>query len=68
MNDDLAVLEKKLEQFLAFCDGLRAENRALRLRIAGLEEERQSLVEKIDTTRDRLESLMERIPSGEQAS
>lgn len=62
MGHDLGVLEKKLEQFLAFCEGLRAENRALRQRVAGLEDERKSLVAKIDTARDRLEALMDRMP------
>lgn len=62
MSGDLALLEKKIEQFLAFCEGLRAENRALRDRVAKLEEERQALLNKIDTARGRLEALMDRMP------
>ena len=62
MGYDLGALEKKLEQFLAFCEGLRAENRALRQRVAGLEDECKSLGAKIDTARDRLEALMDRMP------
>ena len=62
MKGDLTALENKIEQFLAFCQSLRAENQALRSRVAGLEDERQLLVDKIDTARTRLEALMERLP------
>ena len=62
MKGDLTALEQKIEQFLAFCQSLRAENQALRSRVAGLEEERQLLVDKIDTARARLEALMETLP------
>lgn len=63
MKGDLAALEEKIEQFLVFCQSLRAENQALRSRVAGLEDERQSLVHKIDTARARLEALMARLPA-----
>ena len=61
-GDELAALEEKIEQFLGFCHSLRAENKALRNRIAGLEEERELLVQKIDTARARLEVLLEKLP------
>ena len=48
MSDDLALLEKKIDQFLAFCEGLRAENRAMRTRVDKMEEERQVLLAKIE--------------------
>ena len=62
MKGDLTALEQKIEQFLAFCQSLRAENQALRSRVAGLEEERQLLVDRIDSARARLEVLMETLP------
>ena len=62
MKGDLAALEQKVEQFVVFCQALRAENLALRSRVSGLEDERQALVAKIDTTRTRLEALMDRLP------
>ncbi len=62
MKGDLTALEQKIEQFLAFCQSLRAENQALRSRVAGLEDERQLLVDKIDTARARLEALMLTLP------
>ena len=65
MKGDLTALEQKIEQFLAFCQSLRAENQALRSRVAGLEDERQLLSNKIDTTRTRLEALMAKLPEEE---
>ena len=62
MKGDLTALEQKIEQFLVFCQSLRAENLALRSRVSGLEDERQLLVNKIDTARARLEALMVRLP------
>ena len=67
MSDGLALLEKKLEQLLAYCESLRAENRALRSRVAKMEEERQMLTARIETARNRLEGLMGRIPEPTQA-
>lgn len=63
MSSDLAQLEKKIDQFLAFCEGLRAENRALRTRVAKMEEERQVLLAKIESARNRLEALMDKLPA-----
>lgn len=62
MDRDLASLESKLEQFLAHFADLREENRALRERVAGLEGEKVSLTDKIQTARVRLEALMDRLP------
>lgn len=62
MKSDLTGLEQKVEQFLAFCQGLRAENQALRGRVEGLETERLQLVNKIATASTRLEALMDRLP------
>ncbi|MGE5467953.1 MAG: hypothetical protein ACM3Y9_11070 [Ignavibacteria bacterium] len=63
MEADLSTLEQKVDDVVAFCQRLREENLALRSRIAGLENEKRALTEKIDTTLVRLEALMERLPS-----
>ena len=63
MDVDLSSIEQKVEKVVAFCRALRAENQALRSRIAGLESEKQALAAKIDTTVTRLEDLMERLPA-----
>lgn len=62
MDRDLFALEERIEQFIALCQNLRAENQELRTRVAGLEVERNRLNEKIETACSRLESLVERIP------
>ena len=63
MDGELSSFEQKIEKVVALAQTLREENRVLRVRVAGLESEKQALAEKIDTTRQRLESLMERLPS-----
>lgn len=62
MSIFFAPLERKLDQMLAICASLHRENQSLRGRIAGLEAERTALTAKIDATRARLETLMERLP------
>jgi len=62
MDGDLSSVEHKIEQVVAFCHSLREENRKLRERIAGLEVDKQALSAKIDTTCERLEALMSRLP------
>lgn len=63
MDADLSTLEQKVEDVVAFCQRLREENLVLRTRVAGLENEKRALTEKIDTTLVRLEALMDRLPS-----
>jgi len=63
MNANISSLERKVEQVVAFCEQLRAENHALRQRIAGLEQEKESLEARMGTARERLENIMERLPA-----
>jgi cell division protein ZapB len=60
---DISSLEPKVERVVALCEELREQNRALRERIAGLEHEKQALTERMTVARERLESLMERMPA-----
>jgi len=62
MDGDVTALETKLDQFLSHFQQLREENNVLRERVAGLEGEKQSLTEKMQSARIRLEALMERLP------
>ena len=62
MNVSLDSLERKVEQIVAVCASLRGENQALRAHVAGLEAEKAALAKKIDSTRERLEGLMARLP------
>ena len=62
MSISLDHLERKVEQIVAVCASLRNENEALRAHVAGLEIEKSELAKKIDTTRERLEALVTRLP------
>ena len=62
MNDDLGRLENKVEQVVALCDALRAENRRLHDRVAALETHKTSLEERMTVARNRLEGLMDHLP------
>lgn len=62
MNTPLDSLENKIDRMLALCERLRDENRALRTQLSALEGVNQTLTLTIDTSRARLEALMERLP------
>lgn len=62
MNVSLDPLERKVEQIVAVCASLRGENQALRAHVAGLEAEKAALARKVELARERLESLMARLP------
>ncbi len=62
MNVSLDSLERKVDQIVAICASLRGENQALRAHVAGLEAEKAALAQKVDIARERLESLMARLP------
>ncbi|HMU99504.1 MAG TPA: hypothetical protein PKD04_00395 [Rhodocyclaceae bacterium] len=62
MNSELDALEVKVEQILALVHRLRAENEVLRNQLATAETERLSLRQRINTARDRLESLVDKLP------
>jgi len=63
MNDELSALENKVNQVIALCDALRAENHRLRELTGVLENEKADLAERMITARTRLEGLMDRLPS-----
>lgn len=63
MNAPLASLEQKVEQIVALCAALRAENHRLRDRVGTLESEKQMLAERMTTARARLEGLMDKLPA-----
>jgi cell division protein ZapB len=62
MSVSLDHLEHKVDQIVAVCASLRGENQALRAHVAGLEAEKAALTKKIDITRQRLETLVTRLP------
>lgn len=63
MDIDISSLEAKVERVAAFCEELRAENHALRERIAGLEHDKEMLAARMTTARERLETIMDKLPA-----
>ena len=63
MSLSLDALEQRIDELLSVCGSLRADNAALRSRVAALEIEKTALHGKIDSTAARLEALMERLPT-----
>ncbi|MDX9995049.1 MAG: hypothetical protein RBS28_06965 [Rhodocyclaceae bacterium] len=63
MNEDLGTLEGKVEQIVALCDALRAENHRLHDRIGVLVEEKEALAERMTAARTRIEGLMDHLPA-----
>ena len=62
MDAELTALEGKLNQFVEFCQRLRADNQQLRQQLATAVGESKRLEEKISAATDRLEGLLTHIP------
>ena len=62
MEAEFDSLEAKVEQFVALCERLRAENRELRQQLAAAQTDAKRLNEKIDGAKSRLEGLLNRLP------
>jgi uncharacterized protein (TIGR02449 family) len=63
MDSNLSSLEHKIELVAAFCQRLREQNHDLRRRVAELEEENRSLGDRMTEARQRLEAMVERLPT-----
>lgn len=59
---ELENLEQKLNALVALAQRMREENRDLRIHVTRLENENKSLQDKVNTARDKLEGLIERLP------
>jgi cell division protein ZapB len=59
---EFSSLEAKVAQFVALCERLRDENRALKQQLAAAQSDAKRLNEKIDGARSRLEVLINRLP------
>jgi len=65
MDVELKSLEDKINQFLALCKRLRADNHQLRQQLASAQNENKQLSEKIGSAKIRLETLLTHIPEEE---
>ena len=66
MDAEIKSLEDKIAQFIELNHRLRADNLALRQELAQAHGENKRLSEKIDLAKDRLESLLSKIPGEEE--
>lgn len=62
MDADLIKLEQNLEQLITLFEGLKEENRGLRLRNAELEMKNHALADKVRDAVTRVESLLKKLP------
>ena len=62
MLKDLNALESKISQVAALCHTLRAENAELKQQLASAEVVRSGLAERMESARDRLEQLAQKLP------
>jgi cell division protein ZapB len=62
MDVELKSLEHKINQFVALCQRLRAENHELRQQLASAQNENKQLSDRIGDAKTRLEALLIRIP------
>ena len=65
MEAELKSLEDKINQFVALCARLRADNHQLRQQLASAQSENKQLSDKVGDARMRLESLLMQIPEEE---
>lgn len=62
MDTQLKSLEDKINQFVALCQRLRADNQQLRQQLASAQNENKQLSDKIGAAKTRLETLLTHIP------
>ena len=65
MDAELRSLEDKVNQVVALCQRLRADNHALRHQLATALNDNKQLAEKIGVASTRLETLLTQIPGEE---
>lgn len=62
MEAELNSLEEKISQLVQLCHRLRNDNNELRQDLAAAQNQSKQLAEKIESARQRLETLLNRLP------
>jgi len=62
MDSELKGLEQKISQLVGFCQRLREENHTLRQDVVQAQNQNIHLNEKLDSAKQRLQSLLDQIP------
>ncbi len=62
------AVEKKIDELIQLCEQLNRENQTLKSRASSWQEERESLLEKTNLARNKVESMIQRLRALEQES
>ena len=65
-DTQLKKLEDKIDELIALCNELNRENQLLKADSIGWHSERQSLVDKSEMARTKVEAMLERLKAMEQ--
>jgi cell division protein ZapB len=64
-DSQLKILENKIDELIALCNDLNRENQSLKTDNASWHSEKQSLVNKNDMARAKVEAMLERLKAME---
>ncbi|HCS27945.1 MAG TPA: TIGR02449 family protein [Spongiibacteraceae bacterium] len=62
------AVEKKIDELIQLCEQLNRENQALKANASSWQQERESLLEKTNLARNKVESMIQRLRALEQES
>ncbi len=65
-ENQLKVLEQKIDELIALCNDLNRENQALKSENLNWQRERQSLMDKNEVARNKVEAMIGRLRTMEQ--
>ena len=60
-ENQLKVLEQKIDELIVLCNDLNRENQMLKTDSAGWHQERQDLIEKNELARTKVEAMIDRL-------
>ena len=67
-ENQLKTLEQKIDELITLCHDLNRENQSLKAASANWQRERQELIDKNELARSKVESMLDRLRSMEQAT
>ncbi len=60
-ENQLKVLEQKIDQLIGLCNDLNRENQLLKAESSGWQQERQDLIDKNEMARSKVEAMIDRL-------
>ena len=67
-ENQLKALEQKIDELITLCHDLNRENQSLKAESVNWQRERQELIDKNELARSKVESMLDRLRSMEQAT